>query len=447
MADVEALRLLGSPDVRNALLLNEIGVLVHDVGKLSVEFVERGDAFPHHLVLRRLTRGRDPHLASDASPRSVVSHALRNCFPVGDESLVAHLLVDALSAEEGVRAAPESERLEEVLSRVHSLLGPDHREAFERVAQLARAVRSDLAWQVRREEEVAAMEPPFIAAHGFYHGLDQLPFVGDLVEMQGRTWHHETMLSPEARLFRTLHRQEETWGARRSSCDLGRLASVRQLYGEVLANHFLEINNIRKDGPGDLGSWFWKSRLCSRSEGAMALLRSFDQGVELEGEDREAVRWLGVRPITRWAFSKILLGNPGWGSQTSLWEHCWALSGLYKSSTAQALIEGSWPQGNRLSWCTLAADLERPDPRAMEMLKDLVELEYPLGNELVRNDTGISFTFPDLDRELLAPLLGGLQRAVGQLIGTGARLRVTVDSCAPHQASRAAGSPTLPRLG
>jgi hypothetical protein len=431
MAGVEALRLLGSPDVRNAILLNEIGILLHDLGKLSAEFVERGNAFPYHLVLRRLTRGRDPHLASDTSPRSALSHTLRYCFPVGAESTVAHLLVDALSRDESEGAGSMSTRLEEALSGVHRMLAPHHREGFESVAQLARDVLSDLGWQVEGEEVVAAMQPPFIAVDGFLHGLDQLSFVGDLVEMQGRTWHPAALLSPEVKLFRAIHGLEEIEGTRQSSCGLEHLADVRELFCEVLANQFLEINNIRKDGPGDLGSSFWKSRLCSGSEEAMALLRGFDQGVELEGEEREAVRWLGVRAITRWACSKILVGYSRDGGQTSLWEHCWALSGFFKSSTAQALIEGRWPRWNRLSWCTLTIDLEPPDNGAMDVVKDLVELEYPLGNELGRSDTGIDFTFPDLDGELLAPLLDGLRGAIGRRIGTGTRPKVTVDSFRP----------------
>jgi hypothetical protein len=67
----------------------------------------------------------------------------------------------------------------------------------------------------------------------------------------------------------------------------------------------------------------------------------------------------------------------------------------------------------------------------MDVVKDLVELEYPLGNELGRSDTGIDFTFPDLDGELLAPLLDGLRGAIGRRIGTGTRPKVTVDSFRP----------------
>jgi hypothetical protein len=75
----------------------------------------------------------------------------------------------------------------------------------------------------------------------------------------------------------------------------------------------------------------------------------------------------------------------------------------------------------------------------MDMLRDLVEIEYPLGNELVRSDTEVSFTFPDLSSELRAPLVDGLQEAVGQLVGTGAQPRLTVDRCPSHRVCREVG--------
>ena len=89
------LRLLGSPDVRNAILLNEIGVLVHSVGMLSWEFIEKGTAFPHHSVLRRLTRGSDPRLASEDSLFSALHSSLSALLHDADRKAVAHeLLMD-----------------------------------------------------------------------------------------------------------------------------------------------------------------------------------------------------------------------------------------------------------------------------------------------------------------------------------------------------------------
>jgi hypothetical protein len=146
----------------------------------------------------------------------------------------------------------------------------------------------------------------------------------------------------------------------------------------------------------------------------------------LEGEERAAVRWLGVRAIARWACGKVLVETPGGGSQTSLWEHCWTLSGLYKSSTAQALIEGVWPQRHRLSWCTLTVVLERPDPEALNLVKGLVEVEYPLGNELRRGDADIQFTFPELESESATSLVDGLRAAIHGFARWAARPQVSL---------------------
>ena len=45
---------------RDLILLAEIGVLIHDIGKLSEEFIaaktENGEEFPHHLILKRQSK-------------------------------------------------------------------------------------------------------------------------------------------------------------------------------------------------------------------------------------------------------------------------------------------------------------------------------------------------------------------------------------------------------
>jgi hypothetical protein len=420
MTQCEALRLLGSPEVRNAILLNEIGVLIHDFANLSAEFVSGHDTFPPHLVLHRLIRGKDPYLGHDVSPRSAILLALRDCTLSEGERIIADLVGAEISATED-EERPLSDRysanLEAALHRVQGLVSPDYREAWERVALLARGVLADLTWQTEEEERVAAREPPFVAARGLVDGLDELPFVANLVEMGGRTWHPESLLPPEVGLFRAIHEQQEIGGEPGACCPEERLSAVRQIYCEVLANQFLEINNIRKDGPGDLGSWFWKSRLYARSEEGISLLNAFDRGSSLEGEQREVVTWLGVRSITRWAYAKIALGISGDGKRIDLWDHCWALCGPYKSVTAQALIDGQWPEGDQVSWCTLRIGLRRSDPGTLDSIKGLIEVEYPLGNELRRTAKGIHFTFPTLKDEIAVPLLEGLTEEIDRLGG------------------------------
>jgi hypothetical protein len=429
MAQYDALRLLGSPEVRNAILLNELGVLIHDFAKLSAEFVSGHDTFPPHLVLHRLIRGKDPYLGHDVVPRSAILLALQDCTLPGEERAVADLLraeMGALGDEAWLQTDSASDILQKALRRVQDVVLPHYRKALARVARLARGVLADLVWQTQEEERIAAREPPLVATQGLYDGLDELPFVADLVEMGGRTWHPESLLTPEVRLFRAIHKRQEIGGKPRASCPAEHLTEVRQVYCEVLANQFLEINNIRKDGPGDLGSWFWKSRLDARSEEAIWLLGAFDRGATLEGEQRDTVKWLGVRSITRWAYSKIALGTSRDGDPMDLWGHSWALCGPCKSVAAGALIDGQWPEGDQVSWCTLRIGLRRSEPGTLDSIKGLIEVEYPLGNELRRTATGIHFTFPTLEDEIAIPLLEGLTEEIDRLVGKDAHPELTL---------------------
>lgn len=414
MSDNDGLRMLGSPDIRNAVLLNEIGVLLHDLGKLSAEFIAGEAAFPHHLILRRLSRGRDPCLGGDASPLSAIRYSLTKLNLSAEKKAIAHLLCREMAdprCEISVRGDSQK-GLEEALSSARNKLAPAQQRTFDQVARVVREVSANLLWQRDGERALAAIQPPFISVQDFYDGLDQLPFVADQLEMQGRTWHPEGLLPPEVKLLRALHEGEELAGEPKASGDEGRLAQIRQLHCEVLANQFLEIHNIRKDGPGDLGSWFWKGRLYPQGEATMAALRRFDEEVTLDDEEREAVRWLGVRPITEWAYSKVVVGQRDDGKELSLWEHSYELASLHKSAVAQALIEGHWPEPARLAWRMLRVSVERPAAEALSEIKELIEVEYPLGNELYRDDTNIHFTFPGLEDELAAQLGETLRKEI-----------------------------------
>jgi hypothetical protein len=412
MSQRESLQFLGRPDVRNAILLGEMGVLIHDVGKVSAEFIQGEGAFNSNLVLRRLTRGKDELLGVDAGSWSAVVQALRMTNLRAPERLVADAVCDEIT---GADSWPDT--VDAVLSTVRGKLSGHSEAAFERVAGLARETCVGLEWQTEGEKAIAAMDRPFIGVDGFYEGLDQLALVADLLESSGRTWRPAGLLSPEAKLLKAIHGPEEPPGSPTSRCDLDRLTDVRHLWCEVLANQFLEINNIRKDGPGDLGSWFWKARLNAGEETATALLGDHDRGAPLGAEERESALWLGVRPIGRWACSKIVFDDSGDRVPTSLWDHCWTLSALYKSSIAQALLSGNWPKGHELSWYSLRVGFPAGDLARLTAIKELIEIEYSLGNELFRTAAEASFTFPGLDSHLATNVLDELKLEMGRLLG------------------------------
>ncbi len=411
--------LLGSPHVRNALLLNEVGVLLHDLGKLSVEYISEEHTFAHHLILRRLSRGKDPFLGLQADPFTAILHSLWGASLDATEKHIAEVvcrLVADSQRRASVQEDASSSKLEVVLEKVRQQLFSRDRKAFDRVAQLAKKVMADLAWQRAQEESIGSLRPAFLAVDGFLEGLDQLAFVADLVEMQGRTWHPEALVPPEVKLLRAIHGKEEIFGRPRALIDLERLSDVRKLYCEAMANQVLEINNIRKDGPGDLGSWFWKARLYPCPEATWSRLYALDRGAPLGQDEREAVRWLGIRPISEWAYSKLLLGWGQNGEDVTLWDHSYRVSALHKSTMAQALIAGRWPESATLSWQMLRVDIEQSAREALTAIKHLVEVQYPLGNELCRNDTSIAFTFPGLKGQLAVQLLDRLRNETVQAL-------------------------------
>jgi hypothetical protein len=419
MSENDPLRLLGSPDVRNAVLLNEIGVLLHDLGKLSAEYICAERTFSHHLILRRLCRGTDPFLGLQADSLTAIRRSLGAASLGAVEKNFTQVvcgLIAELQDRTPVHDDVSQSEVRTAFARAQEMLRSYDQDAFDRAAHLAEKVAADLAWQRAQEQSIGDMRPPFFSVEGFLEGLDQLPFVADLIEMQGRTWHPEALLSPEVKLLRAMHEREDTIGHRRALINHERLADIRKLYCEVVANHLLEVNNIKKDGPGDLGSWFWKGRLYPRPEGTSGLLDAFDEGAAPEREHREAVEWLGIRPITQWAYSKLLLGQGKNGRDVSLWDHSCRLSALHKSTMAKALIEGYWPEPAKLSCRTLRVAVGRSEAEALTAIKYLVEVEYPLGNELWRNETSIHFTFPGLEGDLATRSLDRLRERTVQAL-------------------------------
>jgi hypothetical protein len=113
-------------------------------------------------------------------------------------------------------------------------------------------------------------------------------------------------------------------------------------------------------------------------------------------------------------------------NEVTLWDWGYSVAALYKSLVAANLI-----QVNTSSWRLLRVNFDVPGlyaktikigdllgykravEQACEAVKKLIEEEYPLGNEIYRDSTGIYFTFPDLD--LPADLAQEIRRRVEEV--------------------------------
>jgi hypothetical protein len=113
-------------------------------------------------------------------------------------------------------------------------------------------------------------------------------------------------------------------------------------------------------------------------------------------------------------------------NEVTLWDWGYSVAGLYKSLVAANLI-----QVNTSRWRLLRVNFDvlglyakavkigdllgykRAVEQACEAVKKLIEEEYPLGNEIYRDSTGIYFTFPDL--HLPADLAQEIRRRVEEV--------------------------------
>jgi len=102
-------------------------------------------------------------------------------------------------------------------------------------------------------------------------------------------------------------------------------------------------------------------------------------------------------------------------NEVTLWDWSYTVASIYKSELAYHYITGQWRLRPHLRWRLLRVNFDvlglyakavkigdllgykRAVEQACEAVKKLIEEDYPLGNEIYRDSTGIYFTFPDLD--------------------------------------------------
>ncbi|MEA3397540.1 MAG: hypothetical protein U9R05_08770, partial [Chloroflexota bacterium] len=143
-------------------------------------------------------------------------------------------------------------------------------------------------------------------------------------------------------------------------------------------------------------------------------------------------------------------------NEITLWDLSASVAAFYKSAVAKVILEGKWRDRNDLRWRLLRvnfdvlglyakavkiADLlayQDAVDKACAAVKQLVEVTYPLGNEVYRDTTGIYFTYPDLD------LFPELEQKIRQRVeGVDSELAPRI---AVEQSSRATAVKQLKRL-
>lgn len=101
----------------------------------------------------------------------------------------------------------------------------------------------------------------------------------------------------------------------------------------------------------------------------------------------------------------------------TLWDVSSAVAAFFKAALAKMLLEGKWTEKKDLKWRVLRIALDGPTfyehvsrlpdllarkqiiTHSLDAVRELLEQEYPLGNEVYRDEFGSAFVVPDLEGE------------------------------------------------
>lgn len=390
---------------RDAVLLGEISALIHDLGKLSQEFVELNAldglrlSFAHHLILRRVVS--EYHEISTIS--SIEIQQVKEWL---------QKRVAKLSPEELADRDTKGNLLNQYNERFTELNRDGRRQLFEEL------LIDEHFLPVCLTTLLNMLSIPF-----------DLPgeeiLLGDVLE------HHDTPLC-------TVHKEPvELLAARFDGCDgvdsavdkgtakdrqLLQKTYIATAFGSEPENLRIrtdKLKKVRHDYAEALATTL------TQIQTARAALKP---GQQLD--PREWERWLygdkGLRDHTRDAFLKALGETRRAANDVTLWDHSYSVASLYKAALARVILAGS-VKPKDLEWRLLYVTFDglgfiskahrigdvlgRQEAleQAMDAIRDLIEVEVPLGNEVYRDENGIAFILPELpnetDRKALAEFL------------------------------------------
>lgn len=162
------------------------------------------------------------------------------------------------------------------------------------------------------------------------------------------------------------------------------LADIRHLYAHALAGVLQRI----KDAGGELPADKWRKLLCDPRT--------------------------GLRARTRAAFLQALGETRRPANDVTLWDHCYSVASLYKAALAKVLIEEKWTAPKDIHWRILRVSFDgfgfwaqahhvtdmlgrrEAIADALDRVREALEITCPLGNEIYRDENGSAFLMPDL---------------------------------------------------
>lgn len=403
---------------RDLILLAEIGALIHDLGKLSAEFVafqatlSKQLSFEHHLILRRALRGRYP-----------LNHT--ECHELAAEFRQQVRDWAKSAPDEGVTREDRYKAKDQIWNRLRRLWDkiPDkqERQVVREESLILEGFLPDdllqlldsltLAFGLPGEEQrtmgdfIEAHHPPTLVMHGPATQILTAGFEG----CDGVDSHVDKAMADKGGLKQDVNntRIATAFGYEPESMGIipDKIKEVRDDYARSLVIILQRIQTERAVLPAgqSLPPEFWHQVLCDGWKTA--------DGCQIEG----------LRKLTETAFRKSLGETRRAANDVTLWDHSFSVASLYKAALAKILLEQAmnltyhFPEVKDIHWRLLrvgypglvfleqahhVTDLlgrEAALEEALDDVKRALEVEFPLGNEIYRDENGSAFLVPALD--------------------------------------------------
>ena len=436
---------------RDLILLTEIGVLIHDIGKLSKEFIaatvkREPKRFDHCYVLKRLVLKADPYLLPvDTNTVKALFNKIKQLLKNPKYSSVYSLLQilqTNLAAKHQLNDANLSIELRNELKSLRlngrKLIGRQwdnlERELIALTHQWDQEIALDilplplvnllnsLIWGEKLE-----ISPNL--------NINLIKTLGDMIGMHHRTLHPLLGIDyPE--LIKVLRADHAGCDGIDSGVDKGTV-SDKARQPSIDKTYIATAFGYEKDGKIDTSN-LTRIRNEYANKLTTILQRILSEKTKVGNIDPKKweeffYRRNGIRKITEEAFNKALGETRRSANDVTLWDHSYSVASLYKSALAKILIEGKWIEPKDIKWRILRVNLDvlsiiskahkigdilgykKKVEEAFCAVKKLLEIWYPLGNEVYQDESGIYFTCPDIEPEKLKELKSKIIEEIHQV--------------------------------
>jgi len=130
-----------------------------------------------------------------------------------------------------------------------------------------------------------------------------------------------------------------------------------------------------------------------------------------------------IHGITKGPFLYGLGDTRRSGNDVTLWDHSYSVASLYKSALAKIIYEDKWTEPHKIKWRIIAVQYDKLGliekahklgdivgyrvltEKVDTAIKKIIEEDIAIGNEIYRDETGIYLTGPDLKKEELLGLI------------------------------------------